>query len=1538
MGEWILTRSRQASLVWLIYPILAAAASFRFFNLGWDGGHLFHPDERHILMVTAKLSFPLPPDLPALLHPSSPLNPGSFAYGSFPFYCLAFLSWLLNTFTPDFLGGDSLRVLGHFDLLVLVGRPVSAAFDSGTVLLTFWLGRRLYGTRVGLLGAAFVAFATLHVQLSHFYASDTLLTFFIVLILVRSCHLLDGGSQRTSILAGAAVGAALACKVSAAPIVLSVVVAHFLGLADQDLSFRNVTASSLSRLIRWLTMAGVAALFVFVILEPYALIDWSTFTRHVSEQNDMVRGVADLPYTRQYANRPAYWYFVENLSMFGLGPALGVAVWGSLLAWLWRSCRRPSKGDLLLLAWVLPYFLITGAFHAKFLRYLLPLTPVLCLIAARELLALQGAAREWSDRLVEIGRRWARLPHYVVSVSIGLVLALTFAYALAYLSIYTRPHTAVSASAWIYDHVPPHSRLATEHWEEGLPVQVKDAAGRPLNAEVFQYQRNEIRAYEPDNQAKLAHLVEQLRNSDYILLFSNRLYGTIPRLPQRYPITTRYYQLLFEEKLGYELAAAFTSYPSLIGVALEDDTLSDPGLAAPALLQQLEAAQPSINLGRADESFTVYDHPKVLIFRKVQDIPAAELENMLRPTAGTIGAVEPGASPTAGPGLLLSQAQRQSVGRGGTFSSLFNREGWENQLPTLVWVLMVLSVGLAAVPIGVLAFGHLADRGYLLSRILGVLLLGWINWMGANLGLVPNDRVGALASFLLLLLIGLGLGLAHRGQLSDFWRRRRQLILTSEALFWGAFLLFLFIRMANPDLWHPARGGEKPMDLAYLMAAIKTASYPPYDPWFAGGYLNYYYFGQVVMGVLIKLSGVVPTVSYNLAVPLLFALTAGGVFSVAFNLASGAEERPIEAGDRGEVESEHAVNQGPEFLRATIVGLAAAGLVCVAGNLGGALQVIHQLSAIGGEPVRSRLPGVEGLLGVVAGVWRVAAGEASLSIPVDWYWASTRVIEGTINEFPFFTFLYADLHAHLIALPFTVLALGAAVDALRCPLKVAPARVTGDSLGTRWLTGYPRLREGLSRLLSVHPGLPWMATAALAVGALLATNVWDFPTYLLIVGCALALPWYRSPHRNWSGLVRAGAAAITVAVLGYLLFLPFHRYFRSFYSGVDPFPDKSPLPDYLVIHGLFLYVLVSFAAFVVWHEYRATGVVRWLRLAGRRWEQLPRLLALQGHLVHRQSLGETTTVYALVGIAVLAVLLAAAGMAVIGLLLVLLGPTLWLLWHRRRPLEELFALGLFGLGLGLGIVCELFAIQGDIGRMNTVFKFYLQVWVLWSLASAVALGAIWRQGWVDSRSRWGRAWIIGLSVLVLAAMVYPLVATRARVADRFDPAVPLTLDGTAYMHRSAISAQDQTIALLPDLQAIRWLQDNVVGTPTILEAGVGPQPHVPLYSWGSRISSYTGLPTVQGWDWHQKQQRWGYREMIDDRLRDVWTMYADPSPARALDLLRQYGVQYIYVGALERAYYPPSGLDKFDRMVGSDLELVYDRDGVKIYHLLGEGR
>ena len=266
-----------------------------------------------------------------------------------------------------------------------------------------------------------------------------------------------------------------------------------------------------------------------------------------------------------------------------------------------------------------------------------------------------------------------------------------------------------------------------------------------------------------------------------------------------------------------------------------------------------------------------------------------------------------------------------------------------------------------------------------------------------------------------------------------------------------------------------------------------------------------------------------------------------------------------------------------------------------------------------------------------------------------------------------------------------------------------------------------------------------------------------------------------------------------------------------------------------------------------------------------------------------------------------------------------------------RPVA--FAALMSAAGFSLVIALDLVRVEGDIERMNSVFKFYMQIWVLLALASAFA---VWRLAGtlgfgIGGRSRIRAAWTIGLSALILACAVYPVLGTRDRLSDRFnDSPPPLTLDGLAYADGAVYRDPKGEVDLSQDMAAIRWMRENIEGSPIVLEA------NTPTYQWGSRISIHTGLPGAVGWEWHQQQQRWDYRAEVSARIRDVERVYSTTNPDAAAALIAEYGIAYIYVGALERLYYPPEGIAKFADGRMPNLEAVYDENGATIYRVSDE--
>ena len=268
---------------------------------------------------------------------------------------------------------------------------------------------------------------------------------------------------------------------------------------------------------------------------------------------------------------------------------------------------------------------------------------------------------------------------------------------------------------------------------------------------------------------------------------------------------------------------------------------------------------------------------------------------------------------------------------------------------------------------------------------------------------------------------------------------------------------------------------------------------------------------------------------------------------------------------------------------------------------------------------------------------------------------------------------------------------------------------------------------------------------------------------------------------------------------------------------------------------------------------------------------------------------------------------------------------------RDLPPTRRFALVLLALALAIVMGVELVRQKDDLGRMNTVFKFYLQAWTLFGVTTAYGL-ATWAPRALSWRPVWRRlAWGV-TAVLFVLVMLYPAFAARAKVRDRFSAeASPRGLDGMAYMDNAAEFENGVDVRLADDKAAMQWLLTNVQGSPVILEA------QIPEYRWGSRFSIYTGLPTVQGWSWHQRQQRSVVPSIeVERRVNDVQELYNTSDPLRAHSLIDLYGVRYIIVGGLERATYSPEGLAKFDVLAQQGLlKPVYQGGAVTIYEVVG---
>ncbi len=1647
----------------------------------WDQSQHLHPDERFLTMVASSISPVLGCDTPNLSleecpnsekqwisfsdyfdTATSPLNPNNRGYG---FYVYGTLPLFIVRYVGELTG------MAGYDQINLVGRQMSALIDLASVFVLYLLVSRRYGRKVALLAATFSALAVMQIQQSHFFTVDNFPTFFMLLSayfalevsLAPPLHhnlnesrpnawwisIFTSGLFWYSLFFGLATGMAMASKLNAAPIAAllpGALLLHFWRNRAKIPQPRQV--DYLWTLTGLLVLGAFLTLFSFRIFQPYAfsgpgLLGVSpnpAWIQTISEQRSQAAGDVDFPPALQWARR-AKTFSLENIVLWGLGWPLGILAWVGYLYMGWRILRGDWQDHLLLWGWTGAYFVWQSFEWNPTMRYQLPIYPLLAMMAGWFLLH---------------GPRWPapngpKLRPFVAGFYLLLgfsVLAATFGWAYAFTRIYTREHTRVQATRWIYQNVPgpinlqiesngvlrqqpltyardfvisPATPLVTQFnanyagtlrqltfayaldSQNGGPQTVKasissdfgfapetilassqtqadfaaqsDPRGQPftllldtplvMQVDQLYYLRLEtsgqltfagsapinetdwddglplrmdgydgyggiyrgdlnFQMYWDDNQEKLNIFLNNLDQGDYIFISSNRQWGTTTRVPERYPLTSALYRALlgcpdgedllwcysvarpemFQGQLGYELIQVFESYPTL--------DLGSLGFW-------------EINTQFAEEAFTVYDHPKVLLFKKQASysplaaraiLQAVDLTRVVHLTPrkassyrgapsgemwprtcfGIPGICETLGASAAAPlvntnltilsnGMQLS-AERNAVQQaGGTWSDLFSYQAVQNYYPLvglLIWYIFLAVLGLLTYPLLRLLLPGLSDGGYPFARLVGLIFLAWLAWLPASLGGVYTRPTIAI-SLGLIALAGLGAAWLQREALRAEIRARGRYFLLVEAIFLAFFIIDLLIRVGNPDLWHPAKGGERPMDFAYFNAVLKSTTFPPYDPWFAGGYINYYYYGFVLVGTPVKLLAIVPAIAYNFILPSLFAMLALGGFSLAWNFyALWKKDSKIDQLTRVRL-----------FDSRLLAGISAAVGLVLLGNLG-VIQLVFQhlqKQAVAYEIFASRdVWMVERIVWAAQGFFKTLQGQAG-GIPLDqWYWNPSRVMppgDVAITEFPLFTFLYSDLHAHMIALPLTVLALAWALSTL------------------------------FARNLKPMHWLATLAFGGLALGALRPTNTWDLPTYLVFAVLVTGYAIFRyvevgqqkryglSPTLQRAGLALAGMAALVAFAL--LFYQPYSRWFGLGYTEVKLWEnEKTPIWSYWTQFGLFLFVIFF-----------------WMTWETRQWLAQTPLSAL-AKLKPYQLLIELALIL-LIGAVLLLVFGTKTSIAWFCLPL-----AAWALILMLRPgLSDSKRMALFmvGTALAVSLGVDVVVLAGD--RMNTVFKFYMQAWVLFAISASAALA--WTLAEFDEwHSIWRKIWQTGFFLLSGGALLFTFTATNAKIQDRMGVNLPNGLDSMEYM--AHVTYWDQTdMDLSQDYRAILWMQANIKGSPVVLEgAPAGVQ-----YTWFSRYTVYTGLPTVVGWQWHQEQQRrLAPAGIVARRGLEVQNFYNTSDIPAAQEFIKKYDVRYIVVGQVERIHYTPGGLLKFESQNGLLWREVYRDLQTVIYEVL----
>ena len=507
-------------------------------------------------------------DIPHQMHPDF------FAYNGFSLYLYRLLAQGMVLLTGDHAWTSD---LGR---IVLLGRYCSAVVSLLSLPLFFLLGRRTLSPRGGLLALLLAAGCAGLLQAAHYAVTETLLVFWILLQSLVAAHMVDAPSpcgKRSWVLLGVLGGLALGTKTTAALLLVFPYAVLLFRLRRGD--GKNAWIGALVGFL-----AGCVTAFA---VSPYSVLDFSAFRSSMAYETSLARGTLSVPYTLQFLGTTPYLFFLQNLP-WHLGPLVPLISGAGMLAWPLAMLRgRSPSAAFPLWLFAVVYFSYVGGMFARFIRYLLPLYPALILAAAWAL-----------DALLRWGENRSTLVRRGIQLGVATVAVVGFLWGGAVGSIFTQENPRTAASRWMYAHLPAGTVLITETWDYRLPAALPDTAPVP-------YTYLSVPAPDPDNDDKRLRLAETLSRGEYYLLASGRNADQLSRLPDRYPLMARFYALLRSGALGYREVRRWEVFPSLGGISVDDRN--------------------------AEETFRVFDHPTVTLYRNEGRLDLQTLQEVLQP-------------------------------------------------------------------------------------------------------------------------------------------------------------------------------------------------------------------------------------------------------------------------------------------------------------------------------------------------------------------------------------------------------------------------------------------------------------------------------------------------------------------------------------------------------------------------------------------------------------------------------------------------------------------------------------------------------------------------------------------------------------------------------------------------------------------------------------------------------------------------------------------------------------------------------------------
>ncbi len=831
----------------------------------------------------------------------------------------------------------------------------------------------------------------------------------------------------------------------------------------------------------------------------------------------------------------------------------------------------------------------------------------------------------------------------------------------------------------------------------------------------------------------------------------------------------------------------------------------------------------------------------------------------------------------------------------------------------ITWYLILLGLGLLNYPVTSSLLPKLKSRGYVFSKIIGLLLWGFLYWIANIFQLLPNSIVGAIAALMLVAALNGWIYFHKKEEIKKAILEGKSYILMVELLFLVSFVAASILRAMSPA----ASGTEKPMELAFINSILETPAFPPNDPWLSGYAISYYYFGYLMVALLAKISGVAGGVAFNLGIAVWVGLICTASYGILYDLLHAYFAHK---------------QKKPEKIKSKLLWLSffAPILLLVVSNAEGGLEMLHASGAFWSTDAEGNQQSTFWEWLDIQELNEPPAADLQW-IPQrsggNWWWRASRVISDydaagnfreVIDEIPAFTFYLADLHPHVLSIPFFLLVVGAGLNLFLG--------------GSTWLEESHHWKEMLRRWEF------WLT--AVLLGSILFLNTWDFPASFGLFALVILLRILKEKGWNGDAWKEALWKIVLMAFTSMLVYLPFFLGFSSQAGGILPsllyntrgvqflvmfFPFLFLLPGYLfwsnrkekspdkkILPYFLIFVLLISLFCLLFPAVKQLAVSLWIRLQewkGKFASQLSQVI---------QRAQSFAAIYGANDIKTLMQLTFSNRMrdsSVVIVLLVFLYLALRFLFRsskeekvpetdpseQKAPIHDFVHLLLF-VGAGLCLIPEFFFLVDVFSdRMNTIFKFYFQAWILFSLAGSFILVVLWNE-WKKAGGVVFRVFSI---LILLICSTYTFFIYRDRI--RYTSPENWTLDGTIYMNWSNPG----------DMAVVEKLQTLPYGV--VVEAVGGS------YSGYARIATLSGYPNVLGWPGHEVQWRGGYTEM-GSRKSDIQTLYETSEWLIAQPILEQYDIRYVVVGYLERNTYAVD-----EQKFIENLTLMSQENGTALY-------